>query len=78
MKRIMKELTNIITNPHPNFKIFPLADDVTFWKILLIGPFGTPYELGTFILYLQFTENYPNEPPKIRFLTPIYHCNINS
>jgi ubiquitin-protein ligase len=27
---------------------------------------------------MQFPENYPLNAPTVRFLTPIYHCNINS
>ena len=33
---------------------------------------------GVFTLYMQFPETYPTSPPDIRFLTEIYHCNINS
>lgn len=45
---------------------------------MLLGPEGTPYEKGKFLLYLEFPPNYPLEPPNIRFFTAIYHCNINS
>jgi len=54
------------------------VDDISFWKILLFGPEETPYFRGIYTLYVQFPENYPNSPPNVRFLTPIYHCNINS
>jgi len=45
---------------------------------LLKGPEKTPYEGGSFVLYANFPDNYPNEAPNVRFLTEIYHCNINS
>lgn len=52
MKRIMKEISNINNNPHPNFKIFPTANDYAFWKIVLVGPENTPYEkVNILILY---------------------------
>ena len=28
-------------------------------------------------LKIEFTPEYPFKPPKIYFVTPIYHCNIN-
>uniref|UniRef100_A0A3B5KWC9 UBC core domain-containing protein n=1 Tax=Xiphophorus couchianus TaxID=32473 RepID=A0A3B5KWC9_9TELE len=49
-----------------------------FWKIVLEGPPDTPYEKGTFELYCQFGTEYPVKPPTVRFVTPIYHCNINN
>ena len=41
------------------------------------GPQGTPYENGTYKLELFLPEGYPMEPPKVRFLTKIYHPNID-
>ncbi|XP_053740335.1 uncharacterized protein LOC128770101 [Synchiropus splendidus] len=77
-KRIREELKNLHCEPHPFFRIFPTETDFAFWKILMQGPPDTPYERGVFELYCQFGEEYPVKPPLVRFLTPIYHCNINS
>ncbi|KAI6657665.1 Ubiquitin-conjugating enzyme E2 E2-like [Oopsacas minuta] len=77
-KRIIKELAYLQTNPHPDFEIFPCSDAVDFWHLMLEAPKGTPYEDGIFCLYIEFTKDYPNKAPNIRFITPIYHCNINS
>ena len=41
------------------------------------GPNETPYENGKFKLEMFLPENYPMNPPKIRFLTKIYHPNID-
>ena len=77
-KRILKELAHLQTDPHPCFEVFPCSDAVDFWNLMLEAPKQTPYEGGVFRLYVEFTKDYPNNPPNIRFITPIYHCNINS
>ncbi len=47
------------------------------WNILLKGPKKTCYEKGLFKLLLEFPENYPDEPPDIKFETKIFHPNIS-
>lgn len=44
----------------------------------ILGGANTPYEKGVFKLEVIVPERYPFEPPQIRFLTPIYHPNIDS
>ncbi|KAM4604629.1 uncharacterized protein ACJ7VT_016960 [Polymixia lowei] len=77
-KRILEELESLHCNPHPYFNVFPSESDFTFWKILMQGPPDTPYEKGVFELYCQFGPDYPVKPPLVRFVTHVYHCNINS
>ncbi|XP_035280092.1 uncharacterized protein LOC118230826 isoform X2 [Anguilla anguilla] len=76
--RILEELKHLHIDPHPYCTVFPSETDFTFWKILMKGPPDTPYAEGAFELYCQFGEDYPLKPPTVRFLTPIYHCNVNS
>ena len=54
----------------------PEEDNILKWNALIIGPPDTPFEDGTFKLILQFTEIYPNEPPKVKFQTNMFHPNI--
>ncbi|XP_051809547.1 uncharacterized protein LOC110949247 [Acanthochromis polyacanthus] len=77
-KRILEELKSLHCDPHPFCRVFPAESDFTFWKILMQGPPETPYETGVFELYCQFGHDYPVSPPVVRFVTPVYHCNINS
>ncbi len=46
------------------------------WQAVIFGPDDTPWEGGTFKLLLEFTEEYPNKPPVVRFLTKMFHPNI--
>ena len=48
------------------------------WSAVIIGPVGTPYEGGIFSLIINFPDQYPFIPPKIKFNTKIFHPNISA
>ena len=50
--------------------------DIYLWEARLRGPAGTPYEQGVFELQLKCPPTYPLAPPKVSFLTPIFHPNV--
>lgn len=60
-----------------NFTAGVHEQDLSECQATLIGPNNTPYEGGVFCLSLNMI-GYPYRPPKIIFLTKIYHPNINS
>ena len=39
---------------------------------------GTPFEGGTFVINIDIPTGYPFEPPKMKFITKIWHPNISS
>lgn len=78
MRRIIRELEAYLKDPHPYIRVYPCESDMRFWNVLLIGPEGTPYEGGTFALWVSFPPEYPSKAPEVRFQDAIHHCNINS
>ena len=47
-------------------------------EAIIFGPDDTEWESGIFRLRMEFGDKYPVEPPKVKFLTPMYHPNIYS
>ena len=69
------------TNSIPNITTsIGLLDEsnIYAWKVLLLVRFDSLYKGGMFSLILNFSENYPMLPPKVKFQTPIYHLNVKS
>jgi len=54
----------------------PMDTNIMMWQAVIFGPDDTPWEGGTFKLVLEFTEDYPNKAPQVRFLTKMFHPNI--
>lgn len=48
-----------------------------YLTIVCFSLFQSPYEGGTFNLELFLPEEYPMAAPKVRFMTKIYHPNID-
>lgn len=75
---LRRELAQIMSNPHPDIDIYVNDSDITFWKVVFVGPSSTPYAGGCWLAYVQFPESYPRSPPEIRMVTSIRHCNISN
>nr|XP_013013334.1 ubiquitin-conjugating enzyme E2 T isoform X2 [Cavia porcellus] len=76
--RLKRELQMLATEPPPGITCWQEKDQMDDLRAQILGGASTPYEKGVFKLEVIIPERYPFEPPQIRFLTPIYHPNIDS
>jgi ubiquitin-protein ligase len=78
-RRINKERTNLLYDPLESCSATPSSDEnILHWTGLITGPPNTPYERGTFHLTIEYPELYPRHPPRLTFITPIFHPNVSS
>jgi ubiquitin-conjugating enzyme (huntingtin interacting protein 2) len=87
--RIIKEI-NIICKADPTAGVIAklAPDDQNLpnaeqrnWRHLIgtiNGPSGTPYENGVFDVDILISGEYPFAPPKMKFITKIWHPNVSS
>ncbi len=77
VKRLQKELQGLQESPIGYVSAAPNDEDIFNWTATIIGPPETPYEGGVFTVLIKFPRDYPFKPPRIQFLTPVFHPNIN-
>ncbi|CAO4375573.1 unnamed protein product [Caenorhabditis nigoni] len=56
----------------------PTEDNILQWEEVISGPRATPFEDGTFKLSLELSEEYPNKPPTVKFISNVFHPNVYS
>ena len=76
-QRILKEKQKLAKDPMEGIDVEADTENERYFKILMIGPKDSPYENGKFKLQLFLPEEYPMVPPKVLFMTKIYHPNID-
>jgi hypothetical protein len=70
------EVRAAIDNHHDYMDIYVSESNMSFWKVVMQGPPGSPYASGTFVLYVEHGADLPRKPPSVRFITPILHPNV--
>lgn len=76
-QRLTREIKKLVE--HPPEGIFCYAPDTTnVFKINILGPNSSPYEGALFELELEIPDRYPFVPPRLKFITSVYHPNIDN
>lgn len=77
--RITKELSMLANDPGPGISAWPADEsNMMVLQAQIQGPQESPYQGGLYNLIIEIPDRYPFEPPRVRFMTPIYHPNIDS
>ena len=79
IKRIVKEFTEINTKYPNQVKVERITDENYFdWILIIFGPKDSSFEGGIFKLEIKINpEEYPFVAPKVKFITKIFHPNVN-
>lgn len=75
-KRLIRDFKRLKKDAPDGFTGTPEANNIMKWSAVIFGPEDTSWEGGTFKLTLEFTEEYPNKPPNVRFISKMFHPNI--
>jgi len=78
IKREFKEVVKSEEVARCHIKVELINESFTELRGEIAGPPDTPYEGGTYVLEIKIPETYPFNPPKVRFITKIWHPNISS
>ena len=78
MKRILKDIKDLEETSFDGITVHVNEANVTEIDTEYTGPEGTPYEGGVFRMRLSIGTEYPQVPPKGRFLTKIFHPNVSA
>lgn len=77
--RLQTEAKEFKNSPPPNCSANPTdPNNLYVWNATIIGPIDSPFAGGIFNLKINFPQKYPFSPPKVKFVTKIYHPNIDN
>lgn len=77
-KRLQKELMTLMVDAVPGASAFPNSDNIFEWVGTLRGTTETVYDGLEYKLSMKFPPDYPMSPPTVKFVTPIFHPNVDT
>jgi len=75
--RLTKELVEVSKAKDKDILLQLEGDDLHKWIGHIKGPPDSPYSEGWFKLKFEVGANYPQNPPKVKFVTRVYHPNVH-
>lgn len=74
---LKKQLRDLMKNNDLGVSV-GLIDDNDFykWSVVFTGPEDTIFEGGYFKAILTFPQDFPQNPPEMKFVTEMWHPNI--
>ncbi|CAL5210238.1 unnamed protein product [Lathyrus oleraceus] len=76
---LQKQLKDLCKAPLDGFSAGLVDESNVFvWNVTIIGPPDSLYEGGFFNAIMSFPSDYPQNPPKMKFTSEIWHPNVYS
>jgi len=76
---LKRQLLELNKNPNNGFSAgLKDEENIYEWEIMIMGPPDTYYEGGFFKASLSFPKDYPIRPPKMKFISEIWHPNVET
>uniref|UniRef100_A0A2K5XAU3 E2 ubiquitin-conjugating enzyme n=1 Tax=Mandrillus leucophaeus TaxID=9568 RepID=A0A2K5XAU3_MANLE len=80
-RRLMRDFKRLQEDPPVGVSGAPSENNIMQWNAVIFGHACLYYNyfifsLGTFKLVIEFSEEYPNKPPTVRFLSKMFHPNV--
>ncbi|KAH1165166.1 hypothetical protein KIL84_022725 [Mauremys mutica] len=72
-RRLMRDFKRLQEDPPAGVSGAPSENNIMVWNALFII---FSFNSGTFKLTIEFTEEYPNKPPTVRFVSKMFHPNV--
>ncbi|MDP2439392.1 MAG: ubiquitin-conjugating enzyme family protein, partial [archaeon] len=76
MLRLKKDLQSLRDGTISGICARPDEENTLRWDVYIEGPPDTCYEKGIFHLEMTFPDDYPQNPPNLRFLSDFWHPNV--
>ena len=76
-RRLKTEVDKLRKDKESGIQVFVATTNSRHVIVCIDGVKDTPYEGGKFYIEFYFQDDYPATPPLARFLTRIYHPNID-